>query len=116
MKRAKKNGDESKHRPKMGDPVRTQTMLEKLGLGVMARELENVSAESISKQWNFPRALEELASREITARHERKIDRLPKESQLPPGKTLSTLDQNQLTVANRQHLAELVRGEFIREG
>jgi DNA replication protein DnaC len=98
------------------DPERTGKLLGELGLTVMARELESVSAESISKKWGFQDTLSELMTREITARQQRKIARLLKDSQLPEGKTLSTLDPNKVSVANRQHLAQLIRGEFIHEG
>ena len=102
--------------PDPDDPNRAKILLEQLGLGIMAQELANVSAESISKKWNFNQTLSALISREISVRHQRKIVRLIKDSQLPEGKTLSTLDQSRLSIANRQHLADLIRGEFIHSG
>jgi len=94
----------------------TGKRLAELGLTVMARELENISAQSLSKGWSFQAALDELIRREMAVRQERKIVRLLKESQLPEGKTLTTLDQDRLSLSNRQHLGQLITGEFTREG
>jgi len=90
--------------------------LEELGLKVMAREWEQVHAEAISKSWSLAYTLCELTGRELTQRRHRKVERLLKEAQLPEGKILSTLDQSKLSVANRQHLAQLIEGEFTRQG
>ncbi len=62
--------------PEPDDPNQARVLLEQIGLGIMAQELENVSAESISKKWNFNQTLSELISREISVRHQRKIVRL----------------------------------------
>jgi len=87
-----------------------------LGLTVMSREFRGIHAESLAKSWSLPRTINELLSRELAARQERRIARLLKDSQLPEGKTLATLEQSRLSVANRQHLAQLISGEFTREG
>jgi DNA replication protein DnaC len=50
---------------------------------------------------------------EAEAREQRKIGRLRRASQLPPGKTFETLDLNVVPPALGRKLRELARGEFL---
>ena len=55
----------------------------------------------------------EVLEMEAEAREQRKIGRLRRASQLPPGKTFETLDHNVLPPALGRKLRELARGEFL---
>ena len=50
---------------------------------------------------------------EAADRKQRRIERLRRASQLPPGKTFDTLDSTRLPKALVQRLAELSRGDFL---
>ena len=75
-----------------------------------------VEAEPRFVQAGHPEALETLAGvfeLEAQDRLERKVARLRKESQLPPGKTFATLDLGRLPKKLSHRLQELARGEFV---
>jgi DNA replication protein DnaC len=55
----------------------------------------------------------EVLEMEAEAREQRKIGRLRRASQLPPGKTFEILDHNVLPPALGRKLRELARGEFL---
>ena len=55
----------------------------------------------------------EVLEMEAEAREQRKISRLRRASQLPPGKTFDTLDVGVLQPALGRKLRELARGEFL---
>src|ERR1700674_3200333 len=56
----------------------------------------------------------EVLEMEAEAREQRKIGRLRRASQLPPGKTFETLDRNVFQPALDRKLRELARGEFLQ--
>jgi DNA replication protein DnaC len=55
----------------------------------------------------------EVLEMEAEAREQRKIARLRRAAQLPPGKTFETLDANTLPAPLLRKLRELARGEFL---
>lgn len=55
----------------------------------------------------------EVLEMEAEAREQRKVARLRRASQLPPGKTFETLDLNLVQPALGRKLRELARGEFL---
>jgi len=55
----------------------------------------------------------EVLEMEAEAREQRKITRLRRAAQLPPGKTLETLDASTLPALLMRKLRELARGEFL---
>ena len=60
--------------------------------------------------------IRELLCLEAEARRERRIARLRRISQLPPGKTFSTFEADRLPAPLRQKLHELERGDFLERG
>src|ERR1700692_4256427 len=56
----------------------------------------------------------EVLEMEAEAREQRKIGRLRRASQLPPGKTFETLDRNVFQPALDRKLRELAHGEFLQ--
>lgn len=96
----------------MAERDATEMLLADFGLTTMARDLAQVEARATSGGWSFRQALRELLEAEASARGQRRLARLLKESSLPEGKTLAALDQSMLSAANRRHLAELCQGHF----
>jgi len=58
----------------------------------------------------------EVLEMEAEARQQRKISRLRRASQLPPGKTFDTLELGLLQPALGRKLRELARGQFLEHG
>jgi len=88
-------------------------MAKKFRLPTIAEETERRFVEA-----GYPEALLTLAEvfeMEDEARSERRVERLRRESQLPPGKTFATLDVNRLPAALRHRLSELAKGDFALE-
>jgi DNA replication protein DnaC len=63
--------------------------------------------------WSFVEYLRQLAELEVKERHERKILRLRRASQLPAEKTLSTLKLPRLPARVRRQLPTLCEGGFV---
>lgn len=62
------------------------------------------------------RLVHEVFVAEADDRHERRVDRLRRASQLPPGKTFDTLDQTRLPKVLVRKLHQLAEGEFLDRG
>jgi len=92
---------------------KVRLMAKKFRLPTIAEE-----AERRFVQAGHPEALLTLAEvfeMEDEARSERRVERLRRESQLPPGKTFTTLDVSRLPAALRHRLSELAKGDFALE-
>jgi DNA replication protein DnaC len=90
---------------------RTTELLTRFNLSTAAAELAQ-RLESAGQREALGLVLEVLEM-EAEAREQRKIARLRRAAQLPPGKTFETLDHNLLPVALMRKLRELERGEFL---
>ncbi len=88
-------------------------MLRSLHLPSILREHETMARSAESGEWSYEQYLRCLVELEVNERHERKIARLLKRSQLPDGKTLHTLDQKQLPVKVRRRIPTLIEGGFV---
>ncbi len=94
----------------------TPLLLRQLGLTNIARDHEELLARAEQANWGYRRFLREIAEIEANEKLGRRIERLLKDSQLPPGKTLATLEQARLPDKIRRQLPTLLDGEFIRRG
>ncbi len=65
--------------------------------------------------WSFVEYLRELASHELRDRKDRRIERLLRRSQLPPDKTLATINLTKLTATVRRQVPTLCEGTFLRD-
>ena len=63
--------------------------------------------------WTLETFLGELLEQEMEGRRQRRLDRLQKASHLPAGKTLTSFDQEHLSLQLRRQLAQLCTGEFV---
>jgi DNA replication protein DnaC len=90
-----------------------ESLLGSFRLPTMRRCLGEVAELARRQNWDYPRFLEELCEREQQERHERRIARLLKQSGLPEGKTLASLDQGKLPAEVRRRIDALLEGGFL---
>lgn len=78
--------------------------------------IREVAADTIARaereSWSYETFLAHLLEQEMAGRSRRRIERLQKMSQLPPGKTLARFDANRLPLRVRRMLPQLCTGEF----
>ena len=65
------------------------------------------------QDWSLESFLLYLLEQEVTARQQRRIERLLREAHLPPDKTLARFDQSRLPLRLRRQLPGLIQGDFI---
>ena len=94
----------------------TAVLLRSLGLTAIARDHESLLTRAEAENWCHRRFLRHVAEVEAQEKLTRRIERLLKDSQLPPGKTLATLDQSHLPDKIRRQLPTLLDGQFIQRG
>jgi DNA replication protein DnaC len=90
-------------------------LLRSLYLGEMARALEAVTEQAGRDGWSHEQYLRALCDVEVSRRAERRRERLLKESKLPDGKTLATLEQDRLPPRVRYQLSALLEGRFVEQ-
>jgi DNA replication protein DnaC len=88
-------------------------LLKNLCLTSLPNQLENVERQALQEGWSHRRFLQELCEIETVARHHRKLERLLKNSKIPEGKTLASLDRALLPAKLRPQLAGLLEGHFV---
>jgi DNA replication protein DnaC len=90
--------------------------LRALALTTVARDYEEAIQRAEAENWGYRRLLNYLVENELNERLRRKIERQIKESGLPPGKTLDTLDEHKLPEKVRRQMATLLSAELVRRG
>ena len=88
-------------------------LLRSFKLPTMAARYAETLASAEEQSWGYRRFLLQLCEAEAADRLERKRERLLKQSGLPAGKTLGTLDESKLPVKIRRQLPTLLDGGFI---
>jgi DNA replication protein DnaC len=91
-------------------------LLRALTLTTIAREHENARGQAEAENWGYRRYLQYLIEAESNERLRRRIERLLKDSGLPPGKTLASLEEGKLPDKVRRQLPTLIDADFIRRG
>jgi len=84
-------------------------------LPTMAAIWQETVARAEREDWGYRKLLEHLCESEAQDRHERKMNRLLRESGLPVGKSLSTLDEKLLVPKIRRVLPTLLEGHFVEK-
>jgi len=97
------------------NPSSLPVLLRSLCLGEMARVLEATTTQAGRDGWSHEQYLRTLCDVELGRRAERRRERLLKESRLPAGKTLATLDQERLPLRVRRQIAALLEGRFVEQ-
>jgi hypothetical protein len=89
-------------------------LLRALTLTTIAREQEGAREKAEAENWGYRRYLHYLIEAETNERLRRRIERQLKDSGLPPGKTLGTLEETKLPDKVRRQLPTLIDGDFTR--
>jgi len=79
--------------------------------------MREVAAETIARAereaWSLETFLAHLLEQEVEGRRQRRVERLQKQSHLPPGKTLAQFDESRLPLRIRRMLPQLQAGDFV---
>jgi DNA replication protein DnaC len=94
------------------DPL--EMLLRSFRLPTMSASYAPTLLQAEENNWGYRKFLLHLCEAEAADRKERKRDRLLKQSGLPPGKTLGTLDENKLPVKIRRQWPTLLEGGFVQ--
>jgi DNA replication protein DnaC len=87
--------------------------LRELKLPAFVAYHEEVARRAEQAGWPFEEYLVQLTQLELDERQQRKLERLRRASQLPPEKTLATLEQSRLPAKVRRVLPSLCEGGFV---
>jgi DNA replication protein DnaC len=88
-------------------------LLKAFCLPTMAEIYERVVQEAEQQGWGYHKFLQHLCEAEAQDRAERKLERLLKQSGLPGGKTLGSLEEAKLPAKVRRVLPSLLDGGFV---
>src|SRR5216683_1906173 len=88
-------------------------LLRSFKLPTMAARYAETLASAEEHHWGYRKFLLQLCEAEAADRQERKRERLLKQSGLPAGKTLATLDEGKLPLKIRRQLPTLLEGGFV---
>ena len=91
-------------------------LLRAMRLPTIAREHDDAIRRAEAENWGYARFLSWLFEAEANDRLQRKIQRQLKESNLPAGKTLESLDHQKLPEKIRRQLPTLLEADFVRRG
>lgn len=91
-------------------------LLRSMRLPTIAREYDQAVHRAEGENWGYQRFLSYLFEAEANDRLQRKIARQLKDSNLPAGKTLESLDQKILPEKTRRQLPTLLEADFVRRG
>jgi DNA replication protein DnaC len=94
-------------------PPSTDMLLRGLKLPGFVAYHDEVGRRAEKEGWSFDQFLQHLAELELAERHSRRLERLRKSSQLPPEKTLDTLDRTRLPAPVRRQVPTLCGGAFV---
>jgi len=91
-------------------------LLRAMRLPTIAREHDDAIRRAEAENWGYARFLSYLFEAEANDRMQRKIQRQLKDSNLPAGKTLESLDEKKLPDKIRRQLPTLLEADFVRRG
>jgi len=91
-------------------------LLRSLGLTTLARDYPDAITRAEADNWGYLRFLHQLTEGELNERLRRRIERMLKESALPPGQNLAVIEQAKLPDKARRQLPSLLSGDFVRRG
>jgi len=93
-----------------------QMLLRVLKLPTVARHAEEVAQKAEREGWSLLQYLRHLVELEVEERQRRRIERNLRDSDLPAGKTVATLDRKRLSPSVARMLATLLEGSFVERG
>jgi DNA replication protein DnaC len=87
-------------------------ILKELHLPEFVKNHEEIARTAIANQYSYEQYLQELAILEYEERSAKRIERMIRESNLPPGKTINGFDRDRLPFKVRAQLNSLLEGGF----
>jgi DNA replication protein DnaC len=93
-----------------------ELMLRELRLGTVVRHAQEVAIRAEREGWSFTRYLHDLVEMELLERGQRRTQKRLKESGLPMGKTLTTLELSRLPEGSADSYPRCVRGTLLNGG
>jgi DNA replication protein DnaC len=97
-------------------PASLAILLRALKLPTVARHAEEVARLAEREGWTFERFLHHLVELETAERSRRRIERFLKDSELPPDKTLATINPARVPTKVLKTLPSLCDGGFVERG
>lgn len=91
-------------------------LMRSMRLTTVAKEYEPTIERAEAENWGYRRFITHLFEMEAGERLQRKVERLLKDSNLPVGKTLATLDEKTLPDKIWRQLPTLIDADFVRRG
>lgn len=88
-------------------------LLRSLCLSTMSKQYEALAETAEAETWSYPQYLRNLCEIELTERTRRRIERRLRESHLPDGKTMETLEEKKLPLKIRRQIPRLLDGSFV---
>ena len=89
-------------------------LLKSFRLGTMAAIYEGTLQQAEQQNWGYRKFLLHLCESEAQDRWQRKLERLLKQSGLPQGKDLGSLEETKLPAKVRRMLPSLLDGGFVQ--
>ena len=102
--------------PALSSSLGLPLLLRAMRLPTIAREHDDAIRRAEAENWGYARFLSYLFEAEANDRLQRKIQRQLKESNLPAGKTIESLDEKKLPDKIRRQLPTLLEADFVRRG
>ena len=87
--------------------------LKELQLPMMRECFQDVALKARQESLSYEQYLLELATREVEARRQKRIERLLRESKLPLEKSMAAFDRKRLPAKVNQQVATLLEGSFL---
>ena len=88
-------------------------LLRSLCLSTMSRQYEALAETAETESWSYAQYLRNLCEIELSERARRRMERRLKESHLPDGKTMDTLNEKKLPMKVRRQIPRLLEGTVV---
>jgi DNA replication protein DnaC len=96
----------------MSKKASIDVLLRALCLTTMVKQYETMEERAQKESWSYAQYLSSLCEVELTERQQRRVQRRLKESHLPDGKTMETLEEGKLPMKVRKQIPRLLEGVF----
>jgi len=98
----------------MNGKASTELLLRSLCLSTIASQYKDLAKHAENDNWDHIHYLHNLCEVELVERARRRVQRRLKQSKLPEGKTMDTLDQRKLPLKVRRQIPRLLDGDFVK--
>ena len=98
----------------MNRKASTELLLRSLCLSTIASQYKDLAKHAENDNWDHIHYLHNLCEVELVERARRRVQRRLKQSKLPEGKTMDTLDQRKLPLKVRRQIPRLLDGDFVK--